>query len=196
MTPRPALAATIAASLIVLGATGALAAGSPQLSDHAPDKTSPTTAPIVAPTTTLASTLPPVPTAPSTAPSTTSTTLALDNAPLIGDVVDGGDVKPSRFYDVYLAAGLADIQSWWATEFPRLYGEPFTPLKGGIFAAYPERTAPIPGCGFPGRHELSGSQRLRGVLLPRRRLHGVRRRRARSDLRTRRARSVRRWWPW
>ena len=146
MTPRPALAATIAASLLVLGATGALAAGSPQLNERAPDKTSPTTTPIVAPTTTLT----PPPTAPPTAPSTTSTTLALANAPLIGDVVDGGDVKQSRFYDAYLAAGLADIQSWWAIEFPRLYGEPFTPLEGGIFAAYPERTDPIPGCGFPG----------------------------------------------
>ncbi len=52
MTPRPALAATIAASLLVLGATGALAAGSPQLNERAPDKTSPTTTPIVAPATT------------------------------------------------------------------------------------------------------------------------------------------------
>ncbi len=52
MTPRPALAVTIAASMLVLGTTGALAAGSPQLAGHAPDKTSPTTTP-VAPTTTV-----------------------------------------------------------------------------------------------------------------------------------------------
>ncbi len=146
MTPRPALAATIAASLLVLGATGALAAGSPQLSGHAPDKTSPTTAPVGAPTATVA-----VPPAPPTTATTTTTTAAVTQGPPIGEVVDVGNAKPPRFYDAYLAAGLADIQAWWASEFPRLYGEPWTPLEGGIFAAYPERTAPpIPGCGFPG----------------------------------------------
>jgi predicted metalloprotease len=72
------------------------------------------------------------------------------DGPPIGEVVDAGDAKSERFYDAYLAASLADIQAWWASEYPRLYGEPFTPLAGGIFAAYPQRTAPIPGCGFPG----------------------------------------------
>ena len=146
MTPRPALAATIAASLLVLGATGALAAGSPQLSGHAPDKTSPTTAPVGAPTTTVAA-------AARSADDGDDNhdDRAVAQGPPIGDVVDVGNAKPPRFYDAYLAAGLADIQAWWASEFPRLYGEPWTPLEGGIFAAYPERTAPpIPGCGFPG----------------------------------------------
>ena len=69
--------------------------------------------------------------------------------PPIGEVVDAGDAKSERFYDAYLAAALADIQAWWNEEYPRLYGEPFTPLAGGIFAAYPERTSTIPGCGFP-----------------------------------------------
>ena len=152
MTPRPALAATIAASLLVLGATGALAAGSPQVAGHAPDKTSPTTIAVGAPTTTAPT------------PATTSTIAAatdvrrhhnhddhtpVTGGPPIGEVVDGGDAKPARFYDAYLAAGLADIQSWWASEFPRLYGEPWEPLAGGIFAAYPERTAPDPGLRLP-----------------------------------------------
>jgi predicted metalloprotease len=153
MTPRPALAATIAASLLVLGTTGALAAGSPQLAGHAPDKTSPTTAPVIsagstvpAPTTSA----PPTPTGPTTTEAPTSTAGTLDTGPPIGEVVSAGDAKAARFYDAYLAAGLADIQAWWSTEYPRLYGEPWTPLAGGIFAAYPERTDPIPGCGFPG----------------------------------------------
>ena len=144
MTPRPALAATIAASLLVLCATGALAAGSPQIAGYAPDKTSPPTLAVGAPTTTV----PPAPTT-AAAPATTSTT-PVDAGPPIGDVVDAGDAKPARFYDAYLATGLADLQAWWATEYSRLYGEPWVPLAGGIFAAYPERTAPIPGCGFPG----------------------------------------------
>ena len=56
MTPRPALAATIAASLLVLGTTGALAAGSPQWAGRDPDKTSPTTIPVAPPSTTLPAT--------------------------------------------------------------------------------------------------------------------------------------------
>ena len=153
MTPRPALAATIAASLLVLGATGALAAGSPQVAGHAPDKTSPTTIAVGAPTTaapTPATTSTIAATTTSAAATTTTTTTPVTGGPPIGEVVDGGEAKPARFYDAYLAAGLADIQSWWASEYQRLFGEPWEPLAGGIFAAYPERTAPIPGCGFPG----------------------------------------------
>ena len=147
MTPRPALAATIAASMLVLGATGALAAGSPQLTERAPDKTSPTTVPVVAPATTVAA--PTTSAAPTSTVAPTSTTIASGQS--IGEVVNIGDAKPERFYDQYLATALADIQAWWAQEFPRLYNESFRALAGGIFAAYPERTTPpIPGCGFPG----------------------------------------------
>jgi predicted metalloprotease len=147
MTSRPVLAATIAASVLVLGATGTLAAGSPQVAGRSPDKTSPTTVPVVGPTTTV-----PLPTTSAPPPPTTSTTTSTTVTPAgppIGEVVDAGDAKPERFYDAYLATALADIQSWWTEEYPRLYAEPFTPLAGGIFAAYPERTSPIPGCGFP-----------------------------------------------
>ncbi len=148
MTPRPALAAAIAASMLVLGATGALAAGSPQLAGRAPEKTSPTTAPVAASTTTVP--LPPTSSGPiPTTTNSTTTTSAAAPGPPIGDVVDAGDAKQERFYDPYLAMALADIQAWWAQEYPRLFGQPFTPLSGGIYAAYPERTTPIPGCGFP-----------------------------------------------
>ena len=95
--------------------------------------------------------------APTTVPAATATTAipsstaaVVGNGPPIGSVVNVGDAKPLRFYDPYLAAALADIQAWWAGEYARLYGEAYTPLAGGIFAAYPERTDPIPGCGFPG----------------------------------------------
>ena len=146
MTPRPALAATIAASLLVLGATGALAAGSPQLSGRAPDKTSPTTAPVGAPTTTV-----PVPSAPPTT-ATTTTTDATPSRRARRSATSStvGNAKPPRFYDAYLAAGLADIQAWWATEFPRLYGEPFDTTRGWDLRRLPRaHDAPIPGCGFP-----------------------------------------------
>jgi predicted metalloprotease len=146
MSSRPALAATIAASVLVLCATGALAASSPQVAGRAPDKTSPTTAVTAPPTTAPPPSTVPAPTTTAPPPSTGG---VVGIGPAIGEVVDVGDAKPQRFYDAYLAAALADIQAWWNEEYPRLYGEPFTPLAGGIFAAYPERTSQIPGCGFP-----------------------------------------------
>ena len=36
---------------------------------------------------------------------------------------------------------------FWTEQYPLLYGEPFEPLAGRIYAGYPERTTPIPGCG-------------------------------------------------
>ena len=59
-----------------------------------------------------------------------------------------------RSYDAYLAASLADIQSWWSTEYPALFGSPSDRSPGGIFAAYPERTTPIPSCGGSGVHHV------------------------------------------
>ena len=46
-----------------------------------------------------------------------------------------------------MRAVLADLERWWTVEFEALHGQPFTPLTGGVYAAYPERTDPIPGCG-------------------------------------------------
>jgi predicted metalloprotease len=163
MSRRPAIVTAIAASALVLVGTGALAANSPQLSGYSPTKTTPapvpttavpaTTTPLVPPPSTAAPSTAAAPTAaPSTAaPSTAApATGGVDGTgPHISEVVSTGN-KPARFYDAYLAVGLADIQAWWADEYPRLYDEAWTPLEGGIFAAYPERTEPIPGCGFPG----------------------------------------------
>lgn len=58
-----------------------------------------------------------------------------------------GDEKKSRPYDEFLVAALNDVELWWAEQYPVIYGEPFEPLEGGIYAGYPERSDPLPGCG-------------------------------------------------
>jgi predicted metalloprotease len=96
--------------------------------------------------------VPTPPTPPSTTdPSTTDvpttdgpTTTVPDGS--LGDRLDVGDAKPARDYDEFVRLALNDIEEWWSVEYPETYGEPFEPLAGGVFAAYPERTAPIPGC--------------------------------------------------
>lgn len=124
----------------------------------APAKTTPGEPTTVAPVDTApAPTGPAVTVPPPTAPSPTAPSLTVPPASVaptlappvlpIADVIDEGNAKPERFYDAYLSAALADIQSWWAAQYPVLYGTPFEPLAGGIYAAYPERTDPIPGCG-------------------------------------------------
>jgi predicted metalloprotease len=65
-------------------------------------------------------------------------------------VVDFGEAGPQHpAYDGFLTSAFDDIQAFWNDAFPAAYGSPFTSLAGGIFAAYPSRTAPIPGCGKP-----------------------------------------------
>lgn len=66
---------------------------------------------------------------------------------IIPNVVDFGDSKTPRDYDGFLTAAFGDIQAFWTETFPATYGAEFEPLGGGIFAGYPSRTAPIPGCG-------------------------------------------------
>ena len=98
-----------------------------------------------------ATTVPTITAPAATAPPTTAPVVTPSPAtvpgPAIGAVVDVGDAKPARDYDSYLAAALADIQSWWTTQYPTLFGDAFRPLSGGIYAAYPERTSKIPSCG-------------------------------------------------
>jgi predicted metalloprotease len=62
-------------------------------------------------------------------------------------VVDFGSSKPPQSYDGFLTAAFGDIEAFWANAFPEAYGAPFEPLAGGIYAAYPARQEPIPGCG-------------------------------------------------
>jgi predicted metalloprotease len=67
--------------------------------------------------------------------------------PVQQGVIDFGSNKEPHDFDGYLTAALSDIEAYWAQEFPTVYGSEFTPLSGGIYAAYPDRTEPIPGCG-------------------------------------------------
>jgi predicted metalloprotease len=93
------------------------------------------------------------PTAPvNTVPGDTTpgqTTVDTTPLPVQEGIVDFGSNKPERSYDGFLTAALGDIEAFWKDQFPVVYGSDFTPLSGGIFAAYPQRTEPIPGCGTP-----------------------------------------------
>ncbi len=74
-------------------------------------------------------------------------------APPSGDVdreaINFGPNKPPRAYDDFLLAVVTDLELWWAQTYPAVYGDPFTPLEGDIYAAYPGRPDDIPGCGSP-----------------------------------------------
>ncbi len=79
---------------------------------------------------------------------TDSTPTTERNYSVIDGVVDFGEAGPQHpLYDGYLTAAFGDIQDFWAEAFPATYNAPWQPLSGGIFAAYPERQSPIPGCG-------------------------------------------------
>jgi predicted metalloprotease len=111
-------------------------ATSPDTSE--PDSTIPPATDDVTPGSTLP---PPVTTPPSTIDQTPGG--AID----IAEVVDVGDAKQPREYDPFVAAAIADLERWWGQVYPDVFGAPFSPLEGGIIAAYPERTDPVPGCG-------------------------------------------------
>jgi predicted metalloprotease len=64
----------------------------------------------------------------------------------LGAQLDFGDAKTPRDYDDFLAAALTDIEAWWTEQFPAVYGKPFEPITGRVYAGYPERTSEIPGC--------------------------------------------------
>jgi len=66
------------------------------------------------------------------------------------DAIDFGPDKPERPYDDFLLATLSDLDTWWADTYPEIYGEPWVPLEGNVYAAYPQRPNDLPGCGTPG----------------------------------------------
>jgi predicted metalloprotease len=142
VTPRGLLAAGVASFLLV-----ACAADPGVVTDAARQTPSESAAP--EPPTTEPSTS----STPGTEPSSSATpaTTAPDTSPPASiptdDLVNEGDAKPERDYDDFLLAALGDIELWWSEQYPRIYSGPLLPLRGGIYAAYPERTDPIPGCG-------------------------------------------------
>ncbi len=80
---------------------------------------------------------------------TVGTTPDTTPIPVESGIIDFGANKVARAYDGYLTAAFSDIEDFWKAQFPAVYGSAFTPLAGGIYAAYPDRTEPIPGCGTP-----------------------------------------------
>lgn len=99
-------------------------------------------------TTAAATTSPP----PATTVVPTSTAPPIAELEIIGDVaidevVNVGEAKPPADADEVLAVSIRDIDDWWTEEFPALYGEPYEPLAGDIYAGYPDRVSEIPGCG-------------------------------------------------
>lgn len=65
----------------------------------------------------------------------------------LADVVNIDGNKTARAHDELVAVAFTDIERWWAEVYPTVYGEPHVPLEGGVYAGYPERETPIPGCG-------------------------------------------------
>jgi predicted metalloprotease len=110
-----------------------------------PDTTEPgdTGVPTTADITTDSTLPPPVTTPPSTVDQTPGGDID------IADVVDVGTSKQPREYDPFVAAAIADLERWWGEVYPQVFGAPFSPLAGGVIAAYPDRSDPIPGCGEP-----------------------------------------------
>jgi predicted metalloprotease len=80
---------------------------------------------------------------------TEDTTVDTTPIPVEQGIIDFGSSKEPRDYDGYLTAAFSDIEAFWEAQFPAVYGSAFEPLAGGIYAAYPDRVEPIPGCGSP-----------------------------------------------
>jgi predicted metalloprotease len=69
------------------------------------------------------------------------------NYDIVEGVIDFGSNKPPQSYDGFLTHAFQDLEKFWSTSYPDTYGEPWKPLSHGVYAAYPDRTDPIPGCG-------------------------------------------------
>lgn len=98
------------------------------------------------PPTSLASTapietMPPMPTVPDVVAPTVDPDQPLDEA------WKPGPDKPEQEWDDFITLTIADLQHWWGTEYPAIYGEPYRSLQGGVFPAYPSRPDDIPSCG-------------------------------------------------
>ena len=69
-----------------------------------------------------------------TSPATTTTAPPPPNVAIIGD--DGSATN------VTIANAIADLEAWWATEFPALFDETYQPVSGGFYAIDRD-TAPV-----------------------------------------------------
>lgn len=64
----------------------------------------------------------------------------------IADVVKADNNLPDRPLNGVIAHSIVDIEQWWSETFPELYDAPYTPLSGGVYPGYRDRSEPIPGC--------------------------------------------------
>jgi hypothetical protein len=87
------------------------------------------------------------PTDPQTPP--TSSSVPTVSVPTDPATINFGADKPPKAYDDFLLRVMTDLGVWWSEQYPAIYGEDFTPLEGGVYAAYPGRADDIPGCGTP-----------------------------------------------
>ena len=53
--------------------------------------------------------------------------------------------KPPQPFDGLMVATIQDLEIYWAETMPQVFGIEYTPLEGGVFPAYPQRTDYPPG---------------------------------------------------
>ena len=123
---------------------------SDQIASQRPTETAPTTDPTGGPATTDPAPDDPTVTDPTTTdPTSTAPTPSVAPDEIDPAAIDFGPNKTPRDYDTFLLAVMTDLESWWAEEYPAMYGGTFQPLSGGVYAAYPDRPDDLPGCGEP-----------------------------------------------
>jgi predicted metalloprotease len=92
----------------------------------------------------------PSPTGPPTAstPDGTSVdaTAPVTTAPGSPEVFEPDPRRPPQPYDEALSAAILDIEAFWRTTFPKVYGADFPDVQGGIWPVFRGRRG-VPGCG-------------------------------------------------
>jgi len=92
----------------------------------------------------------PSPTGPPTAstPDDTSVdaTAPVTTAPGSPEVFEPDPRRPPQPYDEALSAAILDIEAFWRTTFPKVYGADFPDVQGGIWPVFRGRRG-VPGCG-------------------------------------------------
>jgi predicted metalloprotease len=127
-----ALALAAASILVVAACAGDRSVLTAPTAPTTPTTPTTTTPPTTSrPTTTLPATTAPITTAPGSP------------SPFVAD-----PNRPAQPYDEALAAALDDIQAYWRTTFPAVYGSPYREVGGGIWPVYRGRQN-VPGCGQP-----------------------------------------------
>ncbi len=101
------------------------------------------------PTDPTASTDPSTPPPASTDPEPSTTPAPTTPRVIDASAINFGPAKPPQPYDDFLLATITDLDVWWSELYPEIYGEPWTPLQGDVYAAYPDRPDDLPGCGSP-----------------------------------------------